>query len=173
MTEEQKKKMEELVADLLRTEYLNEEGDEFHGEIYADYRDEISGREAGEIIDSEHPWTEFWERIARWYQDCEWEYKDELIITVKRRLAENDTSFPDGLGEDEKEFVEEFIRDRVWYDYPEDHYLNQKMYVNIMIDTGDCNYDFALNSVYPCWYGRAEDRIDNKAGIVWLAKTQG
>ncbi|MDE6282047.1 MAG: hypothetical protein K2M15_09760, partial [Oscillospiraceae bacterium] len=30
-----------------------------------------------------------------------------------------------------------------------------------------------LNSAYPCWYGSYGDPIDPKAGIAWLAKTQG
>jgi hypothetical protein len=30
-----------------------------------------------------------------------------------------------------------------------------------------------LNSVYPCWYGRKGDPINDKAGIVWLTKQQG
>ena len=42
-----------------------------------------------------------------------------------------------------------------------------------MVDTGDGNYDYTLNSAYPCWYGNYKTPIDSKAGIAWLAKTQG
>ena len=42
-----------------------------------------------------------------------------------------------------------------------------------MLDTGDGNYDYVLNSVYPCWYGRYGETLDDRAGIVWLAKSQG
>lgn len=33
--------------------------------------------------------------------------------------------------------------------------------------------DYTLNSVHPCWYGAYNEPIDARAGIAWLAKTQG
>lgn len=173
MTAEQKKMLEELIAEELRGEYLKESGGEYRGEIYADYRDEISGEEAGKIIDSDDPMQTFWEKLDEWYSDYEWTCKSELIEKVKKALDGDCENFPDGLDEEHEEFIEDFIRDRVWYEYPSDHFLDQDLYVNIMVDTGDCNYDFTLNSAYPCWYGSSEERLHDKAGIVWLAKTQG
>ena len=61
----------------------------------------------------------------------------------------------------------------VYFLLPEKHFLDQSFRVNIMVDTGDGNYDYVLNSVYPCWYGSYNQKIDDRAGIVWLAKTQG
>lgn len=46
--------------------------------------------------------------------------------------------------------------------------------INIMMDTGDGNYDYTLNAHYPCWYGgRQGEAMDDKASLVWLAKQQG
>ena len=45
--------------------------------------------------------------------------------------------------------------------------------MDIMVDTGDGNFDYTLNAAYPCWYGDYKDPIDPRAGIAWLAKTQG
>ena len=174
MTVLEEKKLEDLVVECLRNEYLTEDGNGyFTGEIYADYRDEIDGRTAGEIVDSDSPEQAFWEKLDEWYRDAEWEYQDELAKTVQRQLERDEKLFPDGMDSEQEEKVKGFVREHVCFNYPADHFLDQDMYVNIMIDTGECNYDFTLNSVYPCWYGRYGERIDNKAGIVWLAKTQG
>ena len=171
----EKKKLEELVIAELRKEYLTEKGDGyFTGEIYADYRDAIGGRTAGEIIDADNPEQAFWEKLDEWYSDAEWDYKHELTEKVKRSLDSDSENFPDGLDDEQESFVEDTVRERVSYDYPADHFLDQDMYVNIMLDTGDCNYDFVLNSsVYPCWYGGDKHILDPKAAIVWLAKQQG
>ena len=169
-----KELLEKLVIEELCGQYLKEDGGEFRGEIYADYRDEMDGKTAGEIVDSDDPWMEFREKLDEWYQDCEWDYKADLMKDVKKKLEKDEENFPDGLDDEQEEFVDDFIRDRVWYDYPEDHFLSQDMYVNVMLDTGDCNYDFVLNgSVYPCWYGGDEHILDPKAAIVWLANQQG
>ena len=45
--------------------------------------------------------------------------------------------------------------------------------MDILVDTGDMNYDYTLNAVYPHYNGRKDDEIDDKASLVWLAKTQG
>ena len=173
MIDMEKKTLEKLIVQGLRGQYLEESGGEFWGEICADYRDEISGRVAGEIIDSDDPMQTFNENLWELYADLEWDYKHELIKEVTKSLRGDSENFPGGLNDEQEDFIDEFISERVWYRYPADHYLNQDMHVNIMVDTGDCNYDFTLNSAYPCWYGRVEDGLHDKAGIVWLAKTQG
>lgn len=38
------------------------------------------------------------------------------------------------------------LHDLVWFKLPEDHFLKQSFYVNIMVDTSDGNYDYTLNS---------------------------
>ena len=35
------------------------------------------------------------------------------------------------------------------------------------------NYDFTLNSPYPCWYGDYHARLDEKSSLLWLARQQG
>lgn len=60
--------------------------------------------------------------------------------------------------------------------YPEkeiDSNWNQYVPVSIMVDTGDGNYDYTLNSLYPSFYGRRCDEIPEKSSLLWLAKQQG
>ncbi len=167
--------MRSLVLSELRDSFaLTEVGDGyFFGDIYADYRDEMDDKTAGEIVDSPRPTEAFEEKMAEWYLETAWYYRDELTKEVQRALENDSERFPFGLDAEQNQFDEDFIEEHVSFHYPEKHFLDQDMFVNIYIDSGDRNYDFTLNSVYPCWYGREEDRIESKAGIVWLAKSQG
>ena len=165
----QKHNIEELVREELRNQYLKEEeSGEFRGELYADYRDEISEETAGEILEASDPEMEFYEKLGEWYDDAGWSAKTELIDSVKNVLEKTHE-----LTEEDKDEIEEYIRDNVWFDAPAEHFLDQELCVNIMLDTGDGNYDFTLNSLYPCWYGREGEKYEDKASLIWLAKQQG
>lgn len=145
----------------------------FESEIYADYRDEMGNDTAVKILLSSDPMQSFWEQLAEWYSDYEGMLRAEIENELRDTLTSEDGPYPDGFTDGESELFDDLMLDMVSFVLPEKHYLDQSFYVNIMVDTGDGNYDYVLNSVYPCWYGRYEDRIDSKASIVWLAKTQG
>ena len=167
-----RERLEQEVLPLLRDRIdLRENSDgTFTGEIYADYNDVMSGETAALICEDPHPMEKLYETLDEWYDEYIWRLRCDLrseIITALEELRS------DTLTHDEELLLEEFIGETVFYDYPVDHYLKQEFCVNIMPDTGDGNYDFTLNSVYPCWYGHYGDRIDSRAGIVWLAKSQG
>lgn len=163
------------VRELLREEISCTEGEDgtFTSEIYADYRDEMSDKAAVEILEALDPMQAFWEKLDEWYVDCEFLYRDELVEKIRAALTEEDGLCPNGLTDEEENQLQDIIMELVSYSYPEDHYLSQNFDVNIMIDTGDGNYDFVLNDVYPAYCGYYGEPLDNKASIVWLAKTQG
>lgn len=163
------------IREILETMYFDRDDHGYmHYEIYADYRDELDDMTAGEILLQEDPEQYLFEKLSDWYIDYECELRNEATTKVRKNISEDETICPDGeLTDEMEEQIEEFMSEWVYFDLPEDHYLDQEFDVNIMIDTGDGNYDFTLNSVYPCWYGRYENRIDDNAGIVWLAHTQG
>ena len=145
----------------------------FVGEIYADYRDELDEKTAGEILKSDDPELKFEEQLDEWYGMSVYDELDNLATQTVEAIEKDLAAYPNGLSQEEKEYVEGYIRDNVFFDLPRDHFLDQDLCVNIMVDTGDGNYDYSLNSVFPCWYGREGDRIDDKASIVWLARQQG
>ena len=150
---------------------LRDNGDgTFSQEIYADYRDVMDDRTAAEICESDDALQTFYEKMYEWYDDYACQLRCDLQAELEREL---EAAYPDGLSEEERTALEEILIEAVYYDYPEEHYLNQKFYVTIMTDTGDANYDFVLNSAYPCWYGKYGERIDRRAGIAWLARSQG
>lgn len=75
-----------------------------------------------------------------------------------------------------EEVVDAFLGGFGYVEYPRDHFLDQEFCVTILMDTGDGNYDFTLNSRFPAPNGSGycdDGAIPDKASIVWLAKTQG
>lgn len=51
--------------------------------------------------------------------------------------------------------------------------MNQSVEVDIIVDTGDENYDYTLNCVYPHYNGIYGETVSNESAIVWLSKQQG
>lgn len=72
-----------------------------------------------------------------------------------------------------EEDLNDAIDELAYWVYPEDHFMKQEFNVDIMLDTGDGNYDFTLNSPYPCWYGDYDARLDEKSSLLWLSRQQG
>ncbi|MBE6557552.1 MAG: hypothetical protein E7661_00825 [Ruminococcaceae bacterium] len=140
----------------------------YHEEIYADYRDEMEDSTLKEIMASEDPEQTFYEKMFEWYQDAEWEIESNLLEAV---VASIETAAPtETYDEDE---IKDEIRELVSIDYPYEHFLKQEFCVNIFVDTGDGNYDYVLNCVYPHYNGRYGETINDRASIVWLARQQG
>jgi len=168
-------KLEQAISGILDTlpGYDRQEDGTFSCEIYADYRDEMDNKTAIKILRSDDPMQAFWEQLDEWYMDCRWTLEDELEKELRAKLTDDGGPYPEGLSDEDGERLRDVMLELVWFKLPEDHFMKQSFYVDIMVDTGDGNYDYTLNSAYPCWYGAYGDPVDPKAGIAWLAKTQG
>ena len=153
--------------------YYQQSDGTFRYEIYADYRDEMDSKTAIEILLSPDPMVTFWEQLMEWYEDYEWRLRSDLKQELKQKLTSAEGVFPEGLPEEAENLLHDLLPELVEYQLPEEHYLKQTFRVNIMVDTGDGNVDYTLNSAYPCWYGNYYTPIDPRSGIAWLAKTQG
>lgn len=177
MDEKQEKKLLAAIKKAVASELhcLQDEYGDFRLEVYPDYDDKISPKLAAKILRSNKPLEAFYE----WLSSCEdngdiFFMKDDLENKIIGTLEDDNINFPNGLTKEEREYVTEFITDHVFYEYSIQQYMNQKLYVNIMMDTGDGLYDYTLNAHYPCWCGaKAGSGIDQRASIVWLANTQG
>lgn len=166
-------KLEQAVMAILDTlpGYDRQEDGTYAYEIYADYRDEMDDKTAIKILQSDNSEWAFWEQLDDWYQDHIQELESELEDTVKDRLLTG--PYVNGMSDEDYDRLPDMVRDLVYFNLPAEHFMQQSFRVNIMVDTGDGNYDYTLNSAYPCWYGDYHAPIDPKAGIAWLARTQG
>lgn len=158
MTELQKK-----LAEWLKKEYPD------GIEIYADYRDEMQPETAKIILENEDPLVKLEELLWEWYDEVEYDERENVLAQFleKQNIEDKDDTIREELLE-------------VLYDlemkYPEDHYLNQKFDVDIFLDTGDVNYDLAVNEIYPHYNSRGEERIQDireENCLLWLARKQG
>ncbi len=153
--------------------YAKQPDGTFRMEIDADYRDEMDSRTAAEICQSADPALALLEKLEEWYFEAELAYQGELESEIREALTAPDGPYPDGLDDAEEDCFCDIIRELAYWVYPEEHFLKQEFYVNIMLDTGDGNYDFTLNSPYPCWYGNYDARLDEKSSLLWFARQQG
>lgn len=96
-----------------------------------------------------------------------------FIPELIKALTDDEWAFPEGVTDKAEDLMRDLLLEMVQYQLPEEHFLKQEFYVNIMLDTGDGNYDFTLNSPYPCWYGDYKARLHEKSSLLWLARQQG
>jgi len=154
-------------------------GNEWECELFANYDDRISDHSLKEIFSSDDPETKFYELMGEWYDDEDYETRDEISGKVRVELGKLGGAYAtdeDGnfLDDEVEELYQEVFDSGYFYcSLPFDHYLKQEVYANIMIDTGDGNRDFTDNCIYPFYDAKEDDEIRDTASLVWLAKTQG
>ena len=136
----------------------------YFDEPYVDYNDELTDKDIKNILEQEEPEWALEDMLSDCYQDTEWQYRDDIIDKFQKT--------EEGSKYDWDEINDELVD--MWYlKIPFEHYKKQEVCMDILVDTGDMNYDYTLNAVYPHYNGRKDDEIDDKASLVWLAKTQG
>ena len=159
-------KLKQAISGILDSliDYDRQPDGTFSYEIYADYRDEMNDKTAIRILRAEDPMQAFWEQLDEWYMDYRWTLEDELENTVMDKLLTG--PYADGIPGEDYERIHDVIQDLAWFKLPVDHFLKQSFRVDIMVDTGDGNYDYTLNSAYRCWYGTCGAPIDPKAAAM-------
>lgn len=138
-------------------------------EIYCDYNDRLSDETIKEIMKSDNPRAVFEDKLYEWGIDYSFDYGyDQLTSILLGKLSEEEREI---YYDNETEMVD-FIRETFYFYYPEEHF-NESVKVNIMLDTGNMNYDFTCDNVLN-WYGRdSKGEFDENSSILWLAKQQG
>jgi len=141
---------------------------EFTCEIYADYRDTVDEDTVSKWCKADNAYEAFWEQLFEWYEYSTYHYEGEIIDTVRTHWDYEDMCYAD-----HEEFIESWIREHISFRYPEDHFLKQTVCVNITVDTGDENYDYVLNNVYPHYDARFGDTVPEQSSLLWLIRQQG
>ncbi len=165
--QERENRLKEAVRDALSTVCGKDENGVFYEEIYADYRDTLDDCTLKKICNDDHPREKLWELLDEWYRDCEWEYADNVI---KRVLEDEDVA--ELIENPDADEIRELIRDQFYIRYPEKHFLKEDVLIDLVIDTGDLNYDFTSN-IIGGHYNASDDSIQEEASLLWLARQQG
>lgn len=141
---------------------LRKVDDHYEYDIDASYDDRFSDEAVIKALNSANPRDYLTDELFDSFVDYEFNIKSELTNDLEKFLKEKNVEY------DFDELLELFD-DKVSINLPYDDYFNVKYKCRIVVDTGDANYDFALN---PC-YNYDGEEIDSKASIIWLAKQQG
>ena len=154
-----KEKIEEIVENNFRP---NGDGGI---EIYCDYRDELDDGTIKEIMRADNPRQAFSETLWEFDDNYEWSH---LFDTVKRELKGDYAE----LYINNQTEMNDFLYETYSFYYPEEHF-NKSVKVNIMLDTGNMNYDFTRDNILN-WDGQySGGEFDKESSLLWLAKQQG
>lgn len=160
--------IKEAVKKILNEDsYLTKKDDMYIYEIYADYRDKLNESDIKNILSkdsSEAKMDAFNDLMYDFYFDHAAEifdnYKREIVDYISEHHS--DIEYPD-------DDINEYLEDLLSIEYPTDHYLNTSVKANLILDTGDANYDFSVNSLDSI----KDDGLSEESAILWVAKSQG
>ena len=165
-------KIESRIKELLDGKYFHDENGMFYEEIFPERGDELPKETVKKICSSKNPEEALDEWMFDVYQFYEKElydnvfdivWQDEIIQSHIKRLKIKEAEFE----------IRSLIDDVFYVKYPYDYFLNQSICVNVIVDTGDGNYEFTLNQPFASWDGKDATHIDENSSLLWLAKQQG
>ena len=168
--ESSEKELEESIKTILGSMAWNEQDDGYYElNVDADREDELSIDSVAEILNDPDVDTKYDELLSEMYYDIIYEKKHDIREEVIEQLSELGYNITDDVGS----YITDCLEDYVEVNPPYKHFNEKEYEVTIMVDTGDGNHDYVLNSVYPCYTGEKGEEINDAASIVWLAGTQG
>ena len=168
MNQKQELEFKKAAEEALNSVCFRDKHGNFYSEIYADYRDELDDQSLKKLCNAENPREQFYEWLDEAYLECIWDYEDQVIKEVLK--DEDFAEIASKLDEDE---VRDHLRDMFYVKLPEEHYLNQDILVDILVDTGDANYDYTLNNFTPHYDACDNEPISEESSLLWLARQQG
>jgi len=146
---------------------------QYYIEIYVDYRDELGEDNIKKILecDTKEQAQEMFNQIM-WdmYEDYECDLYQELLKKIESTFK-NEVSDSENIYYDYEDEIRDYINDQVYIKYPYDHYLNENVCLNVVVDVGDGNYDFTKNELFGCNY--TEKGLKEPSSLVWLMQQQG
>ena len=162
-------RVKELIDKVIKIARESADNEDGGIQIYTDYRDrELSNETIKTLFESNNPR----ETLVEMVSDNEMNYSDnygyyELIETINKRLTDEERE----MFIENYDVIFDYIVENIYFYYDIEE-LNNEINVNIMVDCGNGNYDYARDNVLN-WYGRYNDgEFDEESSILWLAKTQ-
>jgi hypothetical protein len=151
-----KKGLELRLRKFLEKEFcLNKDGDGYSQECHVDYNDQLDDAVIKEILASDNPMEKFHEQFDPDFTDDDFDY-------VQKKVEEEFKGYDENQDE-----IDEWLHEHVSFYIPEEHFLGQKVCANLILDTGDGNYDFTLNNLLN------GEGISSGSALLWLANQQG
>lgn len=141
----------------------------FYIEIFVDYGDATAFVENSlcKVLANDKPMEKFNEILNDMALEQELFYLyDDFEETIKKHLSDEEKTLFDEVYNDE---VIEYINSHVCWSYDPHDFLKEDVCVNIMIDSGNKNFDYALDN-YDIVAEKGE--LPPESSLLWLAKQQ-
>lgn len=148
--------------------YMKEVNGNYEGDIYVDYRDSLNDEQINSIVNANDKMQAFYEELDEYVMDSTMHEEYELRMTIKMHWNEE----LHGDFYDVESDVIDWMNDHVYFNFDYDHFLATDMNVNIVVDTGDGDYDYTLNNFASYNASEGED-IESESSVLWLAMEQG
>ena len=164
--------MEGALKGFLRENYrFKEAKGHFYGSIDPDYRDELDKESIQRILTAENPMEEFDSIIddGDFIEFLDDEY-NSLMVDMMHKFddwAKGEGFDADGSFETWEQDIEQWVYENVSFSLNTSQYLKTDIHTVLIVDSGDGDYDFTLNTEFD------DGEVDPQAGIIWLASTQG
>ena len=159
--------LKDHISNVLEEHYRKDEHGSYYDEIYADYHDYIDEGQVREILAANHPKDLLSEKMSEWYMEAKWNLEDEAIQKL-REDPELDAAF-----EENEDLFKSTLWDVFYVQEPYDHHMKQEVDLNIVLDTGNLNYDCVLDSFAHGYYGDSDEPINSGSSLLWLCEQQG
>lgn len=143
------------------TQYPNDDGGI---EMYLDYTDSLSNMTLHEIMTADNPREYFNELMNEWTFNSSDYYENEFENQIRKKLSDEEKIFC----LQNRDELNDWFHENYYFYYDANHY-NETVKVNIMLDTGNLNYDFSCDNILNYW---EDGEIDKDSSIFWLARQQ-
>ena len=160
--------LDALVLEYLEQSDAQTESDgQYSDELYFDYNDQSSEKVIAEIIQCTIPRDRFTDTIMDNYLYSILNLQDNRCDNFRTWLIDNR-----GISEqlidrwEENMSLRDALMEKYYVNIDFDHFLKQEVKVNLMLDTGDANYDFTSNVFMPHYDGYEGDKIPSESSLV-------
>lgn len=159
-----KKNITQKIRAILDSRYKKDAKEMYYVEIYADRNDVIDDEDIVKILSSDNPIEYLHTWLSEVYKEfIRGEASEALLLLMQ----------DDCLSQVSTKLLLDTLFENFEVRIPVEHCLKQELPVNIMVDTGDGQHDYRLNTVYPHCHGSYSDVISDNASLTWLVKQQG
>jgi len=138
---------------------------------YPDWNDRLCHASIVEIFSAGNAMDAFYDRLFHHACDCESIEFSNLVGIVKQHFDDIDGEH---YFSEYNDIVSSWIEENIDFNYPYGHYLGQDVCANIMVDTGDGNYDFTRNNMFN-FYRNDNAKVGDysESSLLWLMEQQG
>ncbi len=153
---------------LSRIAGLRPQDDHFVATISPDPTDQLSFEQLQTIAQATDKYAAFHEILDEFMMQCREDEETELIRQI-REVCEDLDDVPASL---DQAMLYDWIAQWVDFEGDYDHYLNQSVLVNLLMNTGDGDTDFTLNN-FVGYAAQPRQPIDERSSLLWLVRHQG